>query len=44
MYGRIEIRIRETYFYGGHMDLVWYGRKGMKMKTKGIMDHSLGVL
>jgi hypothetical protein len=35
MCGRIRIKIRKVYFYGKHMDLVWDGRKGIKIRTKG---------
>ncbi len=28
-------KIRRAYFHGKHMDLVWYGRKGIKIRTKG---------
>ncbi len=30
-----KIKIKKAYFYGGHVDLVWYGRNeiGMKIKT-----------
>jgi len=35
MCGRIKIKIRRAYFHGKHMDLVWYGRKGIKIRTKG---------
>jgi hypothetical protein len=32
-----RIRIRRAYFYGKHGNLVWYGRKGIKIKIK--MDY-----
>jgi hypothetical protein len=35
MYGRIKIKINKVYFYGRHVDLVWYGKKRMKMRIKG---------
>jgi len=44
MCARIRIRMRKAYFHGRHVDLVWYGRKGIKMKYKGIVDHFFGVL
>jgi hypothetical protein len=34
MYGNIKIRIRKTYFYERHVNLMWYGRKWMKMGIK----------
>jgi hypothetical protein len=33
---RIRIRMKKAYFDSRHMDLVWYGRKG-------IVNHFLGV-
>lgn len=30
MCGRISIRIRKAYFYGRHVDFVWYGRTGIR--------------
>ncbi len=30
MCARIRIRMKKTYFLGRHVDLVWYGRKGIK--------------
>jgi hypothetical protein len=30
-----RIRIRRVYFYGRHVNLVWYGRNEIRMKTKG---------
>jgi hypothetical protein len=29
MCGKIKIKIMRAYFYGRHVDLVWYGRKGL---------------
>jgi hypothetical protein len=34
MCGRIRIKMRKAYFHGKHMDLVWYGRKRIKIRTK----------
>jgi len=30
-----KIKIKKVYFNGRHVDLVWYGRKGITMKIKG---------
>jgi hypothetical protein len=35
MFTRIRIKMRKVYFHGKHVDLVWYGRKGIKMRMKG---------
>jgi hypothetical protein len=32
---RITIRIKRVYFHGRHVNLMWYERKGIKMKIKG---------
>jgi hypothetical protein len=34
MCGRIMIKIRRAYFHRRHVDLLWYGRKGIRMKIK----------
>jgi hypothetical protein len=31
---RISIRIRKAYFYGRHVDFVWYGKRGIRSKMK----------
>jgi hypothetical protein len=31
---RINIRIRKAYFYGKHVDFVWYGKKGIRRRIK----------
>jgi hypothetical protein len=37
------IKIRRVYFHKRHVDLLWYERKGVKMKIKrDCVDHSLG--
>jgi hypothetical protein len=30
-----KIKIKKAYFHGRHVDLMWYGRKGIRMKIKG---------
>jgi hypothetical protein len=35
MCGKIKIRIMRAYFYGRDVDLVWYGRRGIKRRIKG---------
>jgi hypothetical protein len=35
MCGRIMIKIKRAYFQGRCVDLMWYERKGIKMKIKG---------
>jgi hypothetical protein len=34
MFARIRIRMRKVYFHGKHVDLVCYGKKGIKMRMK----------
>jgi hypothetical protein len=34
MCGGIRIRMKRAYFHGKHMDLMWYGRKGIMMSIK----------
>jgi hypothetical protein len=29
-----KITIRKAYFYGMHVDLVWYGKRGIKKRIK----------
>jgi hypothetical protein len=30
-----NIRIKKAYFHGRHVDLVWYGKKKIRMNIKG---------
>jgi hypothetical protein len=32
--GRISIKIRKAYFYGRHVNFVWYGRMRIKRRIK----------
>jgi hypothetical protein len=35
MCGKMKIRIMRAYFYGRHVNLVWYGRRGIRMGING---------
>jgi len=35
MCGKMKIRIMKAYFYGRYVDLVWYGRREIRRRTKG---------